>query len=83
MPGHGDQKRRPERQRARRMSQRICGHCGRQADEMLAWGGQTIGDLPSLQGPPRLRPSVSGECIQLAPPAGQGRFVSCGRIPTL
>ena len=37
-----EMRRRTEQQRRRRMTRRACGHCGRQAEAMLRWGGQTI-----------------------------------------
>ena len=37
-----EKRRRSALQRQRRMSRRMCGHCGQQADAMLRWGGQTV-----------------------------------------
>ena len=35
-------RRRAERQRKRRMTQRVCGNCGERADAMVDWGRQRI-----------------------------------------
>ena len=37
-----DLRRRVQRQRDRRMEQRVCGNCSKAADLMLPWGGQRI-----------------------------------------
>ena len=37
-----ERRRHSEQQRRRRMARRMCGHCGRTADDMIKWGRQSI-----------------------------------------